>query len=128
MPHVTEEIWTNLPARETRLIVAPWLEPEVHDGDFSPLQEAQTAARIYRRSGVRIKLAGEAERIFEAVVRTGEDGAGDVEAERSRVQKEIARAEKMLANEKFVANAAPEAVEAEREKLAQYLAERDALG
>jgi len=128
MPHVTEEIWTNLPARETRLIVAPWLGPEVHDDDFRPLEEAQTAARIYRRSGVRIKLAGDAERIFAAVVRTGEDGAGDVEAERSRVQKEIARAEKMLANEKFVANAAPEAVEAEREKLAQYLAERDALG
>jgi valyl-tRNA synthetase len=128
MPHVTEEIWTNLPARETRLIVAPWLGPEVHDDDFRPLEEAQTAARIYRRSGVRIKLAGDAERIFEAVVRPGADGAGDVEAERSRVRQEIARAEKMLANEKFVANAAPEAVEAEREKLAQYLAERDALG
>src|SRR6185312_2017316 len=24
LPHVTEEIWSNLPARETRLIVAPW--------------------------------------------------------------------------------------------------------
>jgi valyl-tRNA synthetase len=24
MPHVTEEIWTQLPSRETRLIVAPW--------------------------------------------------------------------------------------------------------
>src|SRR3954471_8451524 len=24
MPHVTEEIWSNLPARESRLIVAPW--------------------------------------------------------------------------------------------------------
>ena len=44
------------------------------------------------------------------------------------MQKEIDRAERMLANEKFVANAAPEAVDAEREKLAQYLAERDALG
>jgi valyl-tRNA synthetase len=33
----------------------------------------------------------------------------------------------MLANEKFVANAAPEAVASEREKLEQYLAERDAL-
>src|SRR6476469_4843179 len=29
MPHVTEEIWSNLPARETRLIVAPW--PEAAD-------------------------------------------------------------------------------------------------
>src|SRR4029078_9254862 len=32
MPHVTEEIWTQLPARETRLIVAPWPEPG-DDGD-----------------------------------------------------------------------------------------------
>ena len=34
----------------------------------------------------------------------------------------------MLANEKFVANAAPEVVDAEREKLEQYRAELDALG
>ena len=27
LPHVTEEIWSNLPDRETRLIVAPWPEP-----------------------------------------------------------------------------------------------------
>jgi len=128
MPHVTEEIWTNLPARETRLIVAPWPEPESWEGEFETMESAQTAARIYRRSGVRIKLDGDAARIFEAVVRPSADGQGDVEAERARVQKEIERAEKMLANEKFVANAAPEAVAAEREKLAQYLAERDALG
>jgi valyl-tRNA synthetase len=127
MPHVTEEIWTNLPARTTRLIVAPWPEPEGHDGDFVPVDAAQTAARIYRRSRVRTKLTGDAERIFAAVVRPTEDGTGDVEAERARVQKEIDRAERMLANEKFVANAAPEAVAAEREKLAQYIAERDAL-
>jgi valyl-tRNA synthetase len=128
MPHVTEEIWTNLPGRETRLIVAPWPEPEDHESDFEPIDAAQTAARIYRRSRVRTKLTGDAERIFAAVVRPIEDGAGDVEAERARVQKEIDRAERMLANEKFVANAAPEAVDAEREKLAQYVAERDALG
>jgi valyl-tRNA synthetase len=128
MPHVTEEIWTNLPARETRLIVAPWPGPESRNGDFRPVEDAQTAARIYRRSRVRIKLAGDSQRIFDAVVRPGEDGDGDLEAERSRVQKEIERAERMLANEKFVANAAPEAVAAEREKLAQYVAERDALG
>ena len=61
-------------------------------------------------------------------MRPSADGQGDVEGERARVQKEIERAERMLANEKFVANAAPEAVDAEREKLAQYVAERDALG
>src|SRR2546430_4359884 len=128
MPHVTEEIWTNLPARETRLIVAPWPEPEAWEGDFETIENAQTAARIYRRSGVRIKLAGDSARIFEAVVRPRDDGQGGPDAQRARVQKEIDRAERMLANEKFVANAVPEAVDAEREKLAQYLAERDALG
>src|SRR6476659_2639549 len=128
MPHVTEEIWTNLPARETRLIIAPWPEPQTeYAADLHALDEAQTAARLYRRSGVRIEIGGDSLRIFEAVVRPSGDGQGDVEAERARVQKEIDRAEKMLANEKFVANAAPEAVEGERQKLAQYLAERDAL-
>ena len=129
MPHVTEEIWTNLPGRETRLIVAPWPEPQPEfAADLGALDEAQTAARIYRRSGVQIDIGGDSRRIFEAVVRPSGDGQGDVEAERARVRKEIERAERMLANEKFVANAAPEAVEGERQKLAQYLAERDALG
>jgi valyl-tRNA synthetase len=127
MPHVTEEIWTQLPARETRLIVAPWADGAAVDGDFGALDRAQTAARIYRRSQVRIALDGDALRIFEAVVRPTADGGGDIGAERARLQKEIDRAEKMLANEKFVANADPAAVEGEREKLAQYLAERDAL-
>jgi valyl-tRNA synthetase len=128
LPHVTEEIWTNLPARAMRLIVAPWPEPQSWEGELEAIEAAQTAARIYRRSGVRLELAGDSARIFEAVVRPTGDGRGDVEAERTRVQKEIDRAERMLANEKFVANAAAEAVEAEREKLAQYRAERDALG
>ena len=129
MPHVTEEIWTQLPARATRLIVAPWPEPEAWKSDLGTLERAQTAARIYRRSQVRIKLDGDARRIFEAVVRPPADAPqGDVEAERARLQKEVDRAEKMLANEKFVANADPAAVEGERDKLAQYVAELDALG
>ena len=129
MPHVTEEIWTNLPGRETRLIVAAWPEPQPEFADdLHALDEAQTAARIYRRSSVRIEIDGDSRRIFDAVVRPSGDGHGDVEAERTRVRKEIERAERMLANEKFVANAAPEAVEGERQKLAQYRAERDALG
>jgi valyl-tRNA synthetase len=129
MPHVTEEIWTNLPARETRLIVAPWPEPQNdYAADLHALDEAQTAARLYRRSGVRIEIGGDSLRIFEAVVRPSDDGQGDVEAERGRLRREIERSEKMLANEKFVANAAPEVVEGERQKLEQYRAELDALG
>jgi valyl-tRNA synthetase len=129
MPHVTEEIWTNLPARESRLIVAPWPEPQTEfAADLHALDEAQTAARLYRRSGVRIEIDGDSLRIFEAVVRPSGDGQGDVEAERERLRKEVERSERMLANEKFVANAAPEVVEGERQKLEQYRAELDALG
>src|SRR4051812_7335742 len=126
MPHVTEEIWSHLPARTSRLIVASWPEPAPAD-TAGEIERAQTAARIYRRSGVRIRLDGDAERIFEAVVRPSENGQGDIDAERARVQKEIQRSERLLANEKFVANAAPEVVAAEREKLEQYRAELDAL-
>jgi valyl-tRNA synthetase len=127
LPHVTEEIWSHLPTRELRLIVAPWPEPAPAQTG-GQIERAQTAARIYRRSGVRIRLDGDAERIFNAVVRPSGNGQGDVEAERARVRKEIERSERMLANGKFVANAAPEVVAAEREKLEQYRAELDALG
>ena len=41
---------------------------------------------------------------------------------------EIARAEKMLANERFVANAPADVVDAEREKLDRYRRELDAIG
>ena len=52
---------------------------------------------------------------------------GNVEAERERLRKEVARSEGMLANERFVANAPTEVVEAEREKLARYRRELDAI-
>jgi len=127
MPHVTEEIWSQF--HETRLIVSPWPLPDDRfAADRDALARAQTAARIYRRSGVRIKVEGDALRIFEAVVRPAEDGRGDVAAERARIAREIERSERMLSNERFVSNAAPDVVAAEREKLEQYRAELDALG
>jgi valyl-tRNA synthetase len=129
MPHVTEEIWSHLPGRESRLIVAAWPEPQPeYASDLHALDKAQTAARIYRRSGVRTEIGGDSLRIFEAVVRPSGDGQGNVEAERERLRREVGRAEKMLANEKFVANAAPDVVEGERQKLEQYRAELEALG
>jgi len=128
MPHVTEEIWTALPARETRLIVAPW--PEAGDDSAADaLADLQELAAIFRRSGVLpTKLEREEQRIFNAVVRPERQKAnGNVEAERERLLKEIERAEKMLANDNFVANAPPNVVEAEREKLARYRRELDAI-
>jgi valyl-tRNA synthetase len=53
---------------------------------------------------------------------------GNVDAERERLRKELARSEAMLANERFVANAPPEVVDAEREKLERYRRELDAIG
>ena len=128
MPHVTEEIWSNLPGRETRLIVAPWPEA-ADDVEAGALQDVQEAAERFRRSGVPTPLSGEKERIFAAVVkpeRVKADG-DSAAAEIDRLRKEVERAEKMLANERFVENAAPDVVEAERDKLAKYRRELDAL-
>jgi valyl-tRNA synthetase len=129
-PHVTEEIWTSLPARETRLIVAPW--PEADDtfaSDENALEPVQDAAAIARRSGVVVELEGDGRRIFDAVVRRDQLPVdGNPDAERERIREEIARADRMLGNERFVSGAPPEVVEGEREKLTRYRRELDALG
>ncbi len=130
MPHVTEELWSNLPARRERLIVSPWPEPDDRfAGDADALVRAQEAAATFRRSGVLVDLDGDDRRIFDAVVRPDRVKVnGNVDAERDRLRNEIARAEKMLANDRFVANAPAEVVEAERGKLERYRRELDALG
>jgi valyl-tRNA synthetase len=128
MPHVTEEIWSELPARQSRLIVAPWPEAG-DDAEADALRPAQEAAERFRRSGVATPLEGDQQRIFEAVVRPERVKAnGNVEAECERLRSEIARAEKILANDRFVQNAPAEVVEAERDKLSRFRRELDALG
>jgi valyl-tRNA synthetase len=130
MPHVTEEIWSHLPGRETRLMVAPW--PEAGDeAEAGALERVQEYAQVFRRSGVVPPLEGDAKRIFDAVVkpdRAPQRENGNADAERERLRQEVARAEKMLANERFVQNAPDEVVEAERTKLERYRRELDAIG
>ena len=88
----------------------------------------QDAAEIFRRSGARVTLDGEQARIFEAVVKPERQKAnGNADAEIERLRKEIARAEGMLANERFIQNAPDHVVAAEREKLERYRRELDAL-
>ena len=82
MPHVTEEIWSNLPGREARLIVTPWPEAG-DDSDAGALTRVQEAAEMFRRSGVRVPLEGEELRIFEAVVRPAASGDGNAAARSS---------------------------------------------
>ncbi len=130
MPHVTEEIWSQLPGRELRLIVSPWPEPDDRFGaDAGALDRVQEAAQIFRRSGVEVELGSDDERrIFTAVVRPDRARVdGDRDAEIERLRKEVARAEAMLGNERFVQNAPADVVGAEREKLERYRRELAAL-
>ena len=130
VPHVTEEIWSHLPNRRARLIVSPWPEPDpAHAGALGALDRVQAAAQTFRRSAVVVELESDDERrIFQAVVRPERHkGGGDVEAERARLLKEIARSEGMLANERFVANAPADVVAAEHEKLERYRTELASL-
>ncbi len=129
MPHVTEEIWSHFPERAGRLIVAPWPGADSRFADAAgALERVQDAAAIFRRSGVRVALEGEELRIFDAVVRPDRAQVnGNGEAEIERLRKEVARAEAMLANERFLAGAPPEVVEGERAKLARYRRELAAL-
>ena len=131
LPHVTEEIWSHLPAREGRLIVSAWPEPDPTEAEsLDALDRVQEAAQVFRRSGVQVELESDEERrIFAAVVRPERArAAGDVESELARLRKEIERAEGMLANERFVANAPPEVVDGERAKLERYRRELELLG
>jgi valyl-tRNA synthetase len=127
MPHVTEEIWSQF--HDDRLIVAPWPEASgEYAADLQALDAVQEAAAIFRRSGVAVPLEGDEKRIFDAVVRPERSKAnGNAAAEIERLRREVERGERMLANEKFVANAKAEVVEAERDKLARYRRELDAL-
>jgi len=128
MPHVTEEIWSQF--HDDRLIVAPWPKAApANESDLRALDRVQDAARIFRRSGMLVELDEEERRIFDAVVRPERAKAdgGNLEAELERLRGEIARAEGMLANERFVQGAPESVVEAEREKLERYRRELDAL-
>jgi valyl-tRNA synthetase len=56
-----------------------------------------------------------------------EGATARVAAQRAKLEAEIERAERKLANEGFVAKARPEVVQAERDKLARLRAELEAL-
>jgi valyl-tRNA synthetase len=130
MPHVTEEIWTALPDRSTRLIRGPWPGIDGRFADTQPrFEELRNAAEIFRRSGAIIDLDEDQRRIFDAVVKPDRVRAdGDPSAEIARLRKEIARAEGMLGNDRFTERAPDDVVDAEREKLARYRRELEALG
>jgi len=104
------------------------VKPERAKADGA-LRRVQEAAAVFRRSGVVPALHGDEKRIFDAVVKPERAKAnGDAEAERERLRKEIARAEGMLANERFVHGAPDHVVAAERAKLERYRRELESIG
>ena len=130
MPHVTEEIWDHLPGERQRLIVSAWPAADGRfQADADALELVQEAAVTFRRSGVQVALGSDDERrVFAAVVRPERQKApGDAGPEIERLKKEIARAEAMLANDRFTANAPAEVVAAERAKLDRFTRELEAL-
>ena len=130
LPHVTEEIWSHLPGARKRLIVSTWPAADgTYRSDSSALERVQDAAVTFRRSGVQVALDSDDERrVFAAVVRPERQKApGDAGPEIARLQKEIARGEAMLANERFVGSAPAAVVDGERAKLERYRRELEAL-
>jgi valyl-tRNA synthetase len=130
VPHVTEEIWSYLPGARSRLIVSAWPSPDGRfRSDSAALERVQEAAVTFRRSGVLVALDSDDERrVFAAVVRPERQKApGDAGPEIARLQQEIARAEAMLANKRFVGSAPPAVVERERAKLERFIRELGAL-
>jgi valyl-tRNA synthetase len=129
MPHVTEEIWSQF--HESRLMASSWPDAFPRDAAAGELLErVRDAAAVFRRSGVApVNLGDDEQRIFAAVVKPERQKAnGDADAERGRLRREIERAERLLGNERFLAKAPPDVVEAERAKLERYRRELETIG
>jgi valyl-tRNA synthetase len=86
--------------------------------EFTPNGDEAAAAVAVPGGAVQVLASGDID---------PEEAARRVAQQRSQLEGEIKRAESKLANEKFVAKAPPQVVEAEREKLARYRAELERL-
>ena len=130
MPHVTEEIWSQLSDRKTRLIVAPWPEPDEQLRRRSACARPGPGGRGHLPAERRARRARRATTCGSSRPSSDPSASetdGNADAEVERLRKEIARAEGMLANERFTSKAPAEVVEAEREKLERYRRELDAI-
>ena len=133
MPHVTEEIWSHLPARQARLVVSPWPEADAshvgHARGARPRSRRPPGLPSERGAG-RARLGRGAPDLRRGrPTRAGDRPRGTSRPSRAPAsRKEIARAEGMLANGRFVANAPADVVEGERAKLERYRRELDLLG
>ena len=128
MPHVTEEIWSQFHDDAADRLALARAGRRVRGRRRRARAPSRRRPRSSAAAASSSQLDGDEKRIFDAVVRPERAKVnGNAAAEIERLRREVERGERMLANEKFVANAKPEVVEAEREKLARYRRELDAL-
>ena len=130
MPHVTEEIWSYLPARETRLIVAPWpvagdaadagaLDRGQGGGRAVPPQRGAAVARRRRRAHLQ---CGCETRARAAARRRRRGRAASGCAARSRAPRRCSQTSGSSQTRRAAV------VDAEREKLERYRRELDDIG
>ena len=131
MPHVTEEIWSTCPARESRLIVAPW--PEAGDESRRGRRARRACRRRRRSSGAAACASSSTARSSgssrPSSSRSAVEGRTATSRPRSSGCARRSRAPRGCSRTSASsANAPAEVVEAEREKLERYRRELDALG
>ena len=129
--HVRDASKAATRSAEARTVGWDAVKPPIRVMAWADLVDEQIAARLITEDEALtrlIELGEDERRILEAVERRAVAGDGDPSAEIERLRKEIARAEGMLANERFTERAPADVVEAEREKLTRYRRELEALG
>jgi valyl-tRNA synthetase len=153
LPFVTEEIWAFMPGTDGLLMLAA--APPVDQADADPAAEAAMEQELAFLSDVR-RSAADAPgtvvtlpsgfalhrlvgRVRGIELREGDRAelsapeadphvaAAELEKRLATVVAELERSSAMLGNERFTSKAPPALVEAEREKVARFSAERDEL-
>jgi valyl-tRNA synthetase len=153
LPFVTEEIWAFVPGAEGLLMLAP--APPIDHADADPAAEAAMDPELAFLSDVR-RSAADAPgtvvtvppgfalhrlvgRVRGIEVREGSRAelsapeadpavaAAELTRRLATIVSELKRSSSMLGNERFTSKAPPALVEAEREKVARFSAERDEL-
>ncbi|MGN6380596.1 MAG: class I tRNA ligase family protein, partial [Gaiellales bacterium] len=119
MPFVTEAIWEHLPGERGLLMLAAFPEPN----------PARRDADATAHMNAHIEQVRESRRAAQEAAETAarEDGGQTSESRLAHARAEFERAQRMLANERFLAKAPPEKVEEERAKAERWAAEIETL-
>ena len=131
MPHVTEEIWSQLPDREARLIVSPWPDPTTAS---PPTRARSTACRRRHRSSGAVASRSSSARTTSGGSSRPSSARSARESTTTATRRSSAcarrsRALRACSRTSVSSRTRPaDVVAAEREKLERYRRELQALG